>query len=176
MLHKGDDLRDGALAKGLRSTDAEDTREVHTTGDDFITDIHVARQGLPRQGNSIQGTRTLDDHTIQRHLLTRLDHDDRTHSNVLRTDVLSVHMGDVRTDVHEVGDAVAGLALSVTLEEFTNLKEKHHEYCLGVLGLGSGKETDEQGTDSGDGHEEMFVEGVTVGDTLPCLVQRLVAY
>ena len=79
-------------------------------------------------------------------------------------------MGDVGTDVHEVGDAVTGLALSIALEEFADLEEEHHEDSLGVLGLGSGKETDEQGTESGDGHEEMLVEGVTVGDTLPGLV------
>ena len=85
-------------------------------------------------------------------------------------------MRHVGTDVHEVGDAVAGLALGITLEEFANLEEKHHEDSLGVLRLGSGEKTYQQGTDSGDGHEEMFVEGVAVGDALPGLVERLVAY
>ena len=79
-------------------------------------------------------------------------------------------MGDVWTDVHEVSDAVAGLALGVTLEEFANLKEEHHEDSLGVLGLGTREETDQQGSDGSDGHEDMFVEGVAVGDSLPGLV------
>ena len=85
-------------------------------------------------------------------------------------------MGDVWTDVHEVGDAVTGLAFGVALEEFANLKEEHHEDSLWILCLGSREETDEQGTDGGDGHEEMFVESVTMGDALPGLVERLMAY
>jgi hypothetical protein len=82
-------------------------------------------------------------------------------------------MRHIRTDVHEVGDAVAGLALGVTLEEFANLEEKHHEDSLWILRLGSGEKTYQQGTDSGDGHEEMFVEGITVDDTFPRLLERL---
>ena len=88
MLHEGDDLRDSALAKSLRGTDTEDTREVHTTRDDLITDIHVARQRLSRQGDGVQGRCTLDDHTVQRNLLTRLDYDDRTYGNILWTEIL----------------------------------------------------------------------------------------
>ena len=87
MLHEGDDLRDGALSKGLRGTDTEDTGEIHTTGNDLITDIHVAGQRLTRQSDGIQGTRTLDDHTVQRHLLTWPDYNDRAHSDVLRTEI-----------------------------------------------------------------------------------------
>ena len=85
-------------------------------------------------------------------------------------------MRHVRPYVHEVGDAVAGLALSVTLEEFTDLEEEHHEDGLRVLGLGTGEETDQEGTDGGDGHEEVLIEGVAVGDTLPGLVKRLMTY
>jgi hypothetical protein len=69
-----------------------------------------------------------------------------------------------------VGDAVTGLALSIALEEFADLEEEHHEDSLGVLGLGTREETDQQGSDGSDGHEEMFVEGVAVGDSLPGLV------
>ena len=85
-------------------------------------------------------------------------------------------MGDVWTDVHEVGDAVTGLAFGVALEEFTDLEEKHHKDCLRVLGIGTRKETDQQSSDGGDGHEKVFVEGVTVGDALPGLMQCLVTY
>ena len=75
-----------------------------------------------------------------------------------------------------MGDTVAGLALGVTLEEFADLEEEHHEDSLGILRLGSWEEADKQSADSGDGHEEVLVEGVTLHDALPRLVQRLVAY
>ena len=76
MLHKGDDLRDGALAKGLRGTDAEDAGEVHTTGDHLVADIHDTGQRLTRQSDGIQGTRSLNHHTVQGDFLTWFDHDD----------------------------------------------------------------------------------------------------
>ena len=85
-------------------------------------------------------------------------------------------MRHVRPYVHQMGDAVTALAFGVTLEEFANLEEKHHEDSLWILRLGSGEKTYQQGTDSSDGHEEVLIEGVAVGDTLPGLVECLVAY
>ena len=83
-------------------------------------------------------------------------------------------MRHIRPNIHQMRNALPALALSVTLEEFTHLEEEHHEDGLGKLGLGTGEETDQEGTDGGHRHEEMLVEGITVGDTLPRLVKRLV--
>ena len=85
-------------------------------------------------------------------------------------------MRHIRADVHQMGDALPALALSITLEEFADLEEKHHENGLRELGLCPRQETDAEGTDSGDGHQEVLVERVAVGDALPRLMQRLMAY
>ena len=85
-------------------------------------------------------------------------------------------MRHIRTDVHQVGDAVATLALGITLEEFTDLEEKHHEDGLRILRLCSREETNTEGTNRGDGHKKVFVEGIAVDDTFPRLVKSLMAY
>ena len=78
-------------------------------------------------------------------------------------------------DVHQVGYTLTALPLSVALEEFANLKEEHHEYCLGILGLCAGKKAYAQGTNGGDGHQEVFIEHVAADDTLGRLPQSVVA-
>ena len=179
MLHEGDDLRHRTLSEGLRGTYSEDARKVHTTRDHLVADIYVTGQRLARQSDSIQGACSLNDNTVQWNLLAWLHNDDRAHGDGIRTDVLTPRallMGDVGADVHEMSDAVATLTLGVALEEFTHLEEEHHEDGLGVLCLGTWEKTDQQGTDGCNGHKEVLVEGFAVDDTLPRLMQRLVAY
>ena len=83
-------------------------------------------------------------------------------------------MRHIWPDIHQMGNALSALPLGIALKEFAHLEEEHHEDGLGELGLGTGEETDQEGTDGGHRHEEMLVEGITVGDTLPRLVKRLV--
>ena len=78
--------------------------------------------------------------------------------------------------VHQMGDAVTAPALGIALEELAHLEEKHHEHGLGELGLGARQETNAKCADGGDGHEEVLVEGVAVGDALPCLPECLMPY
>ena len=73
-------------------------------------------------------------------------------------------------------DTVAALALSIALEEFANLEEEHDEDSLWKLRLRARQETDAEGADSSDRHEEMLVEHLALHDALPCFMQRLVAY
>ena len=83
-------------------------------------------------------------------------------------------MRHVWPDVHQMGDARTALAFGIALEELTDLEEEHDEDGLGELRLSPGQETDAEGTDGSDRHEEMLVEGITMGDSLPRFVQGLV--
>ena len=85
-------------------------------------------------------------------------------------------MRNIWTDIHQVGNTFAALALGIALEEFTDLEEEHDEDGLRELRLCPRQETDAKGADGGDGHEEMLVEGIALQDALPSLMQRLVAY
>ena len=85
-------------------------------------------------------------------------------------------MRHIRPDIHEVGNAVATLTLSIAFEKFANLEEQHDEDGLRELSLGTREEADAEGADGGHRHEEMFVEHVALGNTFPCLMQRVVTY
>ena len=85
-------------------------------------------------------------------------------------------MRNIRSNVHQVGNAVAALPLGITLKEFANLKEQHDEDGLWELRLGTWQETDAKRTDSGDGHQEVLVEHIALGDAFPRLMQCFVPY
>ena len=85
-------------------------------------------------------------------------------------------MCNIWSYVHQMCDALTALALGVALEEFTHLEEEHHKDRFGEFRLSPRQETDAESTNGGNGHEEVLVESITVGDSLPCLVQRLMAY
>ena len=78
-------------------------------------------------------------------------------------------MGDIRPYIHQMGDTVAALALSITLKEFAYLEEEHHEDGLWELRLCPRQESDAQSADGSNRHEEMLVEGIALHNTLPGL-------
>ena len=83
-------------------------------------------------------------------------------------------MGHIWTDVHQVGDALAAFSPGIALEEFSDLEEEHHKDRLRKLRLGPRQETDAERTDGSNRHQEMLVEGITLHDSVPSLMQRLV--
>ena len=83
-------------------------------------------------------------------------------------------MSNVGANIHQMGDAITTLTLGIALEELANLEEEHDKHCLGVLRLSTRQETDAEGTDGGDRHEEVLVEGVALKHTLDSLFQRVV--
>ena len=74
-----------------------------------------------------------------------------------------------------MSDAVAAFAFGVTLEEFADLEEEHHEDGLRELGLRARQEAYAEGADGGHRHQEVFVEGLAVRQTLRRLFQRVEA-
>ena len=74
-----------------------------------------------------------------------------------------------------MGNALAALPFGIALEEFADLEEQHHEDGLGELGLCPREEADAEGTDGGNRHQEVLIEGIAVGDSLRSLLQRVVA-
>ena len=88
MLHQVDDLRHRTLAKGLRGTHLDDTREVDATRDHLVALADLARQGLTRQRHRIQGGTAFEDHAVEGHFLSWTDHDGLTHRHTLRRNIL----------------------------------------------------------------------------------------
>ena len=75
-----------------------------------------------------------------------------------------------------MSDTITTLALGITLEQLANLEEEHHKDSLRKFRLCPRQEADAKSTDGGDGHQEMLIKGIAFHDTLPSLMQCLVAY
>ena len=75
----------------------------------------------------------------------------------------------IRSDIHQMCNALATLSLGIALEQFTYLEEKHHEDGLGELRLCPRQESDAQSADGSNRHEEMLVEGIALHNALPGL-------
>lgn len=65
-----------------------------------------------------------------------------------------------------MGDAVPAFALGIGLEKFSYLEKQHDEDGFREFALRSGQKSYAQGTDGGDGHEEILVEHISAGDSL----------
>lgn len=83
-------------------------------------------------------------------------------------------MGRVRADVHQVGDTVSAFALGIAFKQLANLEKQHDKDCLGKLCLGPWQKTDAECPYGRNRHEEMFVERITVKQTLDSLVEGVV--
>ena len=84
-------------------------------------------------------------------------------------------MRHIGSDIHQMRDAIAALTLGIPFKEFADLEEKHDKNGLRKLRLCPWQEADAEGTCRSNRHEEMLVEGITLCDSLPSLMQRLVA-
>ena len=178
VFHQLQNLGHRRLAEGLRCPDLQNARHVDAAADDLVAGHHVAREALARQRRGVERGRALDDLTVDRNFLARLDGDDRADGHVVGIDLFELAVVlDVRvvgTDVHQRRDVAAGLADGVALEQLADLVEEHNGHGLGIVAaLFIDGERD--GADRGDRHQEVFVEHLMVADALPCLAQNVVA-
>ena len=78
------------------------------------------------------------------------------------------NMSDVRADIHETGNGMAGPVYSQVLEPFANLVEQHDGNRFRIF-------ADAKGSDGGNAHEEMFIENPAMGDIAQCLPENVIA-
>ena len=79
---------------------------------------------------------------------------------------VALHAGRIRTDVQQVGDGPARASFRDAFEEFADLEEKHDEDSLGELRGRPGQESDAQGAQRGDAHQEVLVHRLAVREGL----------
>ena len=141
MLYQFNDLRGGTLPERLSRTNLDNTREVDTARDNFVSHINVSRNTFSCQCYGVKGRLSFDDDTIQRHFLTRTDDDDGADLHLSWRNIMNLslfYMSHIRTDIDEVGDTLTALPLRITFEEFSHLEEQHDEDGLWELCLGTG--------------------------------------
>ena len=177
VLHEVQDLGGGGFTEGLGRADAEDAGEIDTAGEDFILRVHGFRDGFARERHGVQGGVPFQDDAVHRHFLTGLNDNDFALLDGLGGHgfkfALALHMGRIRTDVHEVGNRLPAPAFGDSLEQFAHLEEQHHEHRLRELRLRPRQEADDKRPDRCDGHEEVLVQRFAMGQCLDGLFDGL---
>ena len=172
IFHQLQNFGDRGFLTGLCDRHPQQTRQVHAAADDLVPGMDGPGQGLAGQGGGIQRGAALQYGTIQRHPLTGLHHDDGAYRHILRVYLLQTvfrfQIGGVRANVHQRGDRRPGLAHGVILKQLAGLVKQHNEH--GLVKFAGGK-----GTHRGNGHEEILVKNLPVGDSHKRLPQHIVA-
>ena len=139
----------------------------------------MPRDGLAGERGGVELGAALGDHSVDRHALARLDHDDRANGHLggVHLDELAalLDVGVLRRDVHHLCDGLAALAHRVALEELSDLVEDHDGRALGHVGVGVWEEHHCKGADRCHGHEEALVERLAVRDVARRLDEHVVA-
>ena len=174
-LHQVDDLRHGAFAKTLGGAHPNETRHIHATRNHLVAHPSLAGHAFASKSHSVEGGGALENHAVQRHLFSGTNHNGLPHSHLIGAHgqhfAVAFHIGRIGSDVHKVLNAVATLALGVALKQLANLEKEHHKHRFGELRLRPREETDAQRADGSHAHQEVLVEGVSVGQSLGRLFQ-----
>ena len=178
-LNQADDFRDGALAETLRCPHAHHPGEVDAPGHHLVLHRRLARHAFAGEGQGVQRSSALDNRPVQRHFLAGLDDYHLAHPDLLRghghRPAFTLHIGHVRPDVHQMGDAVTAPPLRIGLEQFADLEKQHNEYRFRKLRLRTRQEAYAQRAEGGQRHQEMLVEHVSMPDAPGRLQQCLAA-
>ena len=178
IFHQLQNFGNRGFAERLRCANLQNARHIDAAADDLVARAHIARQALAGQRGGVERGDAVLDHAVDGHLFTRLDNDGRADGDVVGVDLFELTVVlDVRivgTDIHERGDAAAGLADRIALEQLADLIKEHNGDGLGVVAAPF-IERQRDGTDGRNRHEKIFVEHLPVADALPRLAQDVAA-
>ena len=161
VLHQVENFGYGGLTKLLGDPNFQQAGEIDAAGQQFPAGGHIPGSGLAGEGGGVQGGGALQHHTVQGNLLAGADHDDLSHRDLVRVYLydltIPLHVGAVRTDIHELGDRPPGPAHGIALEQLSHLVKQHDADGLGIF-------PQHQRADGGDTHEKVLVKNLPMGD------------
>ena len=146
----------------------------------MVAFIQIPWHTFARQRNGIQGRVSLYYHTIKWHFLTRLNHDDFPHFHLFRRNEIhlsiSFNIRHIRTDIHQVRNTIPAFTLSISLEQFSDLKKEHYKNCLRKFSLTPWEEADAKSANSSYRHEEVLIKHISFGNTFSRFCQGLMTH
>ena len=148
------------------------TCHVDAAADDFFSLGNVTRKALTSQCTRIQRRFSFSNNTIDRHLFTRLYNDCRSDRDLIRIDLLqlsvTLYIRVIRTDIHQVTDISSALSNCIALEQLADLIKQHNSYTFLIIAK-------QNGADSRDRHQKVFIKYLLIADTFPRLFQNIVS-
>ena len=133
---------------------------------------YVDGNRLPCDGGGVHEALALCDGAVQRDTVTGANEENIANVGIFRRDDLHgialnpvYHLGAQVHSFHNLAAAAAGGNL---LKELAYAVKQHNAQCFLVA-------ADAEGTDGGNGHEEVFVEDLTAADVAQCFLQHRAA-
>ena len=161
IFHHFKNLGNRGLAKMLGNPDSQKAAAIDAAAQDFRPRPGLPGQGLPGERRRIQRRRSLDNLAVQRDLLARLHEDCLANRHLFRVDPqglpISLHVGIIRTDIHQLGNRTAGTMDGISLEPLAHLVEQHHRHAFGIL-------SQNKRPHGGNAHEKVFIKDFPPGN------------
>ena len=172
-------LGGGGFVKFTGGADFQEARKVHGAGDNLIPGFRLPGEAFSREGCGVQGGASLHDYAVNGDFLPGLHHNDGADFHLVRVHLLQLALlpfdvGIIRADVHKCGDVPAAFAYGVALEELAYLVEEHNGDAFGIIAIFVNCQG--HGPQSGNGHQEVFVQGLAVHYALTGLVEHIIAH
>ena len=134
---------------------------------------------LASECTRIQRRIAVHHHAVQRHLFTWLHHNHAANGHLIRIHLhqlsLLLHVGIIRTDVHQFGNIASTFTNSDTLKQFSNLVKQHHRHRFGIVTT-AGIHRQHHSANRCYRHQKTLVEHLAVFHTLRCFQQNVVAH
>ena len=172
IFHELKNACDRGLGIHLLHAQTQHARQVHAAAHDTapLRDVHGGT--LAGQRAHIQRGRAGQHRAVERDALAGLDNDRVADGDLLWLDthnaVSSLHVREIRADVHQVADVFPAAADGIALKQFADLVKQHDGHGLGIV-------PEHHRADGSHSHEEVFIERLAVINTLAGIDERLAA-
>ena len=163
----------GRFLEFFCGADTEKSRHVDRPAEELLSRRHISGERFARESRRIKRGCSLNNHTVDRYTLARLDQD-----NTADFDVIGIHLFDtvlclqiciIRTDIHQLADIASALSDRIALEELADLIKQHDRNTLCIFAK-------HHGADCCDSHQKIFVKYLPVFDSLQSFAQDIIAY
>ena len=172
IFHQLQNAVNGGLLKRLCHVNTQKSRKVHASADNVAARSHVAREAFSRESACVERGHAFQDGSVQRNPLSRPNHNAVSRFYLLRIHLddlpITLHVGEIRANIHQGSNAAAALSDSVALKQLSNLIEKHDFDAFLIL-------SQYQSADGGDRHQKVFIEKFAVQDPKDCFPQNIPA-
>ena len=81
---------------------------------------------------------------------------------------VTLYIRVIRTDIHQVTDISSALSNCIALEQLADLIKQHNSYTFLIIAK-------QNGADSRDRHQKVFIKYLLIADTFPRLFQNIVS-
>ncbi len=178
ILHQLQNLRNSGLSEFPGCLYLQNARHVDAAADDLIARLYVPRQAFAGQCTGVQCRGALQHHTVNRHLLSGLHHDNGARFHLIRIHLLqhavSLNVCVIRTNVHQGTDIPAAFPDRIALEQLPDLIEEHNGNRLVVIAAPL-IDCQCKGADGRNRHQEILIKHASVLYPFSGLLQDVVS-